>query len=88
MVDPNAPPGCLIYNTGIELDLCDPVISKFVKDYFANLAKTLQTCLESSINKGILAATTDLTALSIYVATEFRTALMLAKSGHNRCFSR
>ncbi len=44
----------------------------------------MQGCLERSIAKGQIEAPEDIADLAIYLATEFRTALMLAASGVSR----
>lgn len=80
----NSRRGCLICNTGVELGLRDPEIGDFVKNFFRDTAKVLKTCLARAVEKGELAASTDVAALATFLATEFRTALMLAASGHSR----
>ena len=80
----NSRRGCLICNTGVELGLRDPEIGDFVKNFFRDTAKVLKACLSRAVEKGELAASTDIAALATYLATEFRTALMLAASGHSR----
>ena len=79
-----APRGCLICNTGIELGLRDPEIGDFVKDFFSETATVLKGCLARAIDKGELDTSIDITELANYLATEFRTALMLAASGHSQ----
>ncbi len=84
MTPENAPHGCLISNTGIELGLRDPEIRDFVMDFFRDTAKVLQRCLARAVEKGELETSNDIAELATYLATEFRTALMLAASGHSR----
>ncbi len=84
MTPKNQPHGCLICNTGIELGLKDPEIRDFVMDFFRDTAKVLKRCLARAVEKGELDSSIDIAELSIYLATEFRTALMLAASGHSR----
>jgi TetR/AcrR family transcriptional repressor of nem operon len=84
MTPENAPHGCLISNTGIELGLRDPEIRDFVMDFFRDTAKVLQRCLARAAEKGELETSNDIAELATYLATEFRTALMLAASGHSR----
>lgn len=80
----NSPHGCLIANTGVELGMRDPEISDFVKGFFRNTTRVMQHCLERAVAKGQLPESTDVATLSTYLVTEFRTALMLAASGHSR----
>ncbi len=84
MTPENGPHGCLICNTGIELGLKDPEIRDFVRDFFRDTAKVLQRCLARAVEKGELETSKDIAELATYLATEFRTALMLAASGHSR----
>jgi len=84
MTPENEPHGCLISNTGIELGLRDPEIRDFVMDFFRDTAKVLQRCLARAVEKGELETSNDIAELATYLATEFRTALMLAASGHSR----
>ena len=84
MTTKNSPHGCLIANTGIELGMKDPDISNFVKVFFRDTANVMQHCLERAVEKGQLPKSTNVTSLSTYLVTEFRTSLMLAASGHSR----
>jgi len=84
MTPENEPHGCLISNTGIELGLRDPEIRDFVMDFFRDTAKVLQRCLTRAVEKGELETSNDIAELATYLATEFRTALMLAASGYSR----
>ncbi len=76
--------GCLICNTGVELGKRDTEIYSFVNDFFSDIARVMQSCLERSIAKGQIEALVDVAGLAAYLATEFRTALMLAASGVSR----
>jgi TetR/AcrR family transcriptional repressor of nem operon len=76
--------GCLICNTGVELGKRDTEIYTFVNDFFNDIARVMQNCLERSIAKGQIEALVDVAGLAAYLATEFRTALMLAASGVSR----
>ncbi len=78
------PHGCLICNTGIELGLKDPEIRDFVMDFFRDTADVLNRCLTRAVDKGELETSNDIAELATYLATEFRTALMLAASGTSR----
>lgn len=78
------PRGCLIANTGVELGLRDPEISDFVKSFFNETTKVMRRCLERAVQKRQLGKDTDINSLAHYLVTEFRTALMLAASGHTR----
>ena len=84
MTPENEPHGCLICNTGIELGLKDPEIRDFVMDFFRDTAEVLNRCLTRAVDKGELEAPNDIPKLATYLATEFRTALMLAASGYSR----
>jgi TetR/AcrR family transcriptional repressor of nem operon len=84
MTQKNDRRGCLICNTGIELGLRDPEIRDFVRDFFRDTAKVLQRCLARAVEKGEFETSKDIAGLASYLATEFRTALMLAASGHSR----
>ena len=76
--------GCLICNTGVELGKRDAEIYAFVNDFFSDIARVMQSCLERSIVKGQIEAPEDVADLATYLATEFRTSLMLAASGVSR----
>lgn len=75
------PSGCLIANTGIELGMSDLDIRDYVNDFFGDVAQVLQRCLARAVEKGELDTPEDIAGLATYLATEFRTALMLARSG-------
>jgi hypothetical protein len=55
-----------------------------VNDFFNDIARVMQGCLERSIAKSQIEAPEDVSGLATYLATEFRTALMLAASGVSR----
>jgi hypothetical protein len=55
-----------------------------VNDFFNDIARVMQNCLERSIAKGQIEALVDVAGLAAYLATEFRTALMLSASGVSR----
>ena len=74
----------MICNTGVELGKRDTEINTFVNDFFNDIARVMQNCLERSIAKGQIEAPVDVEGLADYLATEFRTALMLAASGVSR----
>ena len=76
--------GCLICNTGVELGKRDAEINAFVNDFFSDIAGVIQDCLERSIAKGQIEAPENVADLAVYLATEFRTSLMLAASGVSR----
>ncbi len=84
MTPENYPHGCLICNTGVELGLRDPEIRDFVMNFFRDTTKVLKRCLARAVEKGELETSNDIAELATYLATEFRTALMLAASGHSR----
>ncbi len=56
----------------------------FVMDFFRDTAKVLQRCITRAVEKGEFETSIDIAELATYLATEFRTALMLAASGHSR----
>ena len=76
--------GCLICNTGVELGKRDAEINAFVNDFFSDIAGVIQDCLERSISKGQREVPENVADLAVYLATEFRTSLMLAASGVSR----
>jgi len=80
----NRPHGCLICNTGVELGMHDPGIRDFVKGFFRESANVMEQCLKRAIAQGELAKSLDTANVATYLITEFRTALMLAASGHSR----
>jgi len=80
----NARRGCLICNTGVELGKRDAEINAFVNDFFGDVARAIQDCLERAIDEGQIEAPGDVADLATYLATEFRTSLMLAASGVSR----
>ncbi len=84
MTPANYPHGCLICNTGVELGSRDPEVRDFVMNFFRDTAKVLKRCLVRAVEKGELETSNDIAELATYLATEFRTALMLAASGHSR----
>ena len=84
ITDKAYPGGCLVANTGVELGQTDPEISRFVKGFFRDIANVMKSCLERAVENGQLDERADLSRLATYLVTEFRTALMLARSGHSR----
>lgn len=76
--------GCLITSTGLELGARDREIGQFVGRFFDEIGSVLRACLERAVDKGELAPAVDVGSVSRYLATEFRTALMLAGSGQPR----
>ena len=84
MTPENDPHGCLITNTGIELGMKDAEIRDFVMEFFRDTAEVLNRCLNRAVVKGELDTPNDIPELATYLATEFRTALMLAASGYSR----
>lgn len=76
--------GCLITSTGLELGVCDREVGQFIRNFFKEIGSVLQACLERAVDKGELNEVTDIDSVSRYLATEFRTALMLAGSGQPR----
>lgn len=77
----HAPHGCLVCNTGVELGNDNPDLRDYVNDFFDDIARVLQRCLGRAVEKGELTTSQTLDKLGTYLATEFRTALMLARSG-------
>jgi TetR/AcrR family transcriptional repressor of nem operon len=75
------PKGCLVCNTGVELGERDPALRDYVNDFFDEIAQVLRRCLVRAVDQGELVPPPNLDRLATYLATEFRTALMLARSG-------
>lgn len=84
MTGENAPRGCLIVNTGVELGLRDAEIRDFVADFFQETETVMERCLTNAAALGQITAPSDVTAMARYLVTEYRTALMLAGSGCSR----
>ena len=82
--DKKGPWGCLICNTGMELSLKDKEIGSFVRDFFEDTRNVLQACLERAVIKGELDPVVEISSMANYLTTEFRTTLMLARSGQAR----
>lgn len=76
------PHGCLVCSTGVEVAQRDPEINTFVKDFFADIAKVLKGCLNRAVKQEELTTPEEIDDLANYLVTEFRCALMLARSGH------
>lgn len=81
MTHEDAPHGCLIVNTGIELGLRDSEIRDFVSDFFLDTRDAMARCLANAEELGQIEALPDISSMATYLVTEFRTALMLASSG-------
>lgn len=73
--------GCLICNTGVELGKRDAEINDFVSDFFMDVSEVMKACLKRAVEKGEIEASKDISGLAVFLATEFRTSLMLAASG-------
>ncbi|VAW78062.1 Transcriptional regulator, AcrR family [hydrothermal vent metagenome] len=73
--------GCLIVNTGIELGLKDIDIRDFVANFFQETEDVMACCLTNAVALGQLSNLSNISALATYLITEFRTVLMLARSG-------
>ena len=76
--------GCLINNTGVELGMRDIEFSQFVKAFFAETTKVMQECLQRAVDEKQLPDSVDVSLLAAYLVTEFRSLLMLARSGCTR----
>ena len=76
--------GCLICNTGVEVGKRDEEIFAFVDSFFKDVAKVMKSCLQRALDKGQINDRKDISSLAIFLATEFRAALMLAASGVSR----
>jgi TetR/AcrR family transcriptional repressor of nem operon len=84
MTQENGSRGCLMVNTGMELGLRDPEIRNLVQHFFKETRDVMERCLCRAVEQGELEKSLDVPALATYLVTEFRTALMLARSGHSR----
>lgn len=76
--------GCLVVNTGVELGLRDAEIRGFVTNFFHETEEVMERCLSNAVKLGQVEGLTDISALATYLITEFRTAIMLARSGCSR----
>jgi len=76
--------GCLIVNTGIELGIRDPEIRDIVTNFFKDTEKSMERCLTNAVELGQVGVLFDISALATYLITEFRAAIMLARSGCTR----
>lgn len=81
MTGENAPRGCLIVNTGVELGLRDAGIRDFVAEFFLETETVMERCLSNAVALGQIADPSDVASLAKYLVIEYRTALMLASSG-------
>jgi TetR/AcrR family transcriptional repressor of nem operon len=82
ITQPDYPHGCLVCSTGVEVGQRDLEINTFVKDFFADIAKVLKACLTRAVKQEELTTQEEIDDLANYLVTEFRCALMLARSGH------
>lgn len=80
----NRPKGCLVCNTGVEVGDRDPALRDYVNDFFDDIAQVLRRCLDRAVGNGELAPPPNMNSLATYLATEFRLALMLARSGQSQ----
>ena len=80
----DAPRGCFIVNTGVELGLRDAEIRDFVTNFFQETEKVMERCLTQAEELGQIEISSSISAMATYLVTEFRTALMLAGSGCSR----
>lgn len=76
--------GCLMVNTGVEIGLRDAEIRDIVTNFFQGTEETMERCLTHAVERGQIENPSNISALAIYLVTEFRTLLMLAGSGCSR----
>ena len=76
-------PGCLSVKVGLELGSHDTKVSDFVAKFFEDIARLFEVCLKTARKNGELDESLNIPVLATYIATELRTVLMLAGSGHS-----
>lgn len=81
---PDAPHGCLMVNTALELGKAEPEIKAIVDAFFDDLTDVMLGCLERAVAAGELHTPTPLKALARYLVGEFRFLLLSAAAGTRR----
>lgn len=76
--------GCLLCNTAMEVGSEKEEFQSIVRQFFADLAGVIRQCLKRAVSKGQLDQSKDTAQIANYLATEFRTLLMLSRSGDSR----
>lgn len=81
---PNAPQGCLMVNTALELGKASEEIRAIVDAFFDETTHVMQACLERAAAQGELTPTIPLDRLARYLVGEFRFLLLSAAAGTSR----
>ena len=76
--------GCLLCNAGTEIGNSDPEVFKIVQDFFAEMTLSIKECLARAVEKKQLSAEKNSMQVARFLATEFRTMLMLSRCGESR----
>ncbi len=76
--------GCLLCNTAMEVGSEKEEFQRIVRDFCADLAGAIRGCLKRAVSEGQLDQSKDSAQIANYLATEFRTLLMLSRSGESR----
>jgi len=76
--------GCLLCNTAMEVGPDKEEFQSIVREFFADLAGAIRRCLKRAVFEGQLDPSRDTAQVANYLATEFRTLLMLSRSGESR----
>lgn len=76
--------GCLLCNTAMEVGSEKEEFQSIVRKFFADLASAIRRCLRRAVSRGQLDKSKDTAQIANYLATEFRTLLMLSRSGESR----
>ena len=76
--------GCLLCNTAMEVGTANAEFQAIVNGFFRNLTRAIRRCLTRAVDRGQLDQSMDKAEIATYLTNEFRTALMLARSGESR----
>jgi TetR/AcrR family transcriptional repressor of nem operon len=76
--------GCLLCNTAMEVGAENEDFQSIVRKFFTELAQAMRRCLKRAVLMGQLDHSRDTAQIANYLATEFRTILMLSRSGESR----
>ena len=76
--------GCLLCNTAMEVGSDNEAFQSIVRDFFADLRNAIRRCLKRAVPLGQLDRSRDSAEIAAYLATEFRTLLMLSRCGESR----
>lgn len=75
--------GCMICNAGIEMAPHDKEIAAMVRSFFRDLGRAFTDILDQAVARNELAASADTVVLGRYLATQFRTIAVMARSGES-----